>query len=675
MMRNVSLLLLGAAGVNAMEVNPIRKVVTLMQEMKKEVEAEGKTEDELFEKFMCYCKGNNEALAKQAEEAAAAADELSAKAKAETGEKKQVDADLATAKSDRINAKADLAKATKLREKEAATYAETNADALANLDATSSAITALEKGMGVAFLQSSTGLKLKNVISNFAENLDMDDKEMMASFLEGDYAPASGQIVGILKNMKDEMEKSIGEAKDAEDAAVAAFADLKAAKQKEIAATTAAIESLTKRSGELAVSIVQNKNSAKDASEENADATEFLANLKKNCADKQSEHDENVSVRAQEIEAISQAIAILNEDDALDLFKSTLKTPEAPKAAFLQVRETKGSKAAKVMAILASSKSTSTPVALLQNALTGQLRNMEKNKTEKMDFSKVLKMIDDMVTLLNKEQKDDENSKKWCETEFDTSDDSEKTLNQELKALSSSASEMSDEIASLKQAISDLNDKIAALDQSVAEATEQRKNENAEFTSAMQANNMAIELIGKAKNKLMKFYNPDLAVEETEEAAPAEFVQVTMRQPEPAPETASYAPKTQKSNGITALLDKLIRELEVGNQDAEHAEKTAQRDYEELLAEAQKTRKEDTKSTVDKKKAKADLEESLEETQRTQSLKATAMAELKTYIADLHKSCDFILANFETRREARTNEVEGLKKAKAVLSGADYSLF
>merc|ERR1719399_1164433 len=182
----VMMMLLGAVSATETSVNPIRRVVTLMQEMQKEVEAEGETEKELFEKFMCYCKGNNESLKKQAADATAAADELTAKVESETGEKKQVDQDLATAKKDRADAKADLSKATKLREKEAAAYAESSSDAKTNLEATGKAIVALEKGMGASFLQSAQAAVLKNM--NF-DSLDIEDKEVMASFLQGDYAP------------------------------------------------------------------------------------------------------------------------------------------------------------------------------------------------------------------------------------------------------------------------------------------------------------------------------------------------------------------------------------------------------------------------------------------------------------------------------------------------------
>merc|ERR1719421_16536 len=281
--------------------------------------------------------------------------------------------------------------------------------------------------------------------------MDASDKEVMASFLEqtGDYAPQSGQIVGILKNMKDEMEKDIGEAKAAEESAVAAFGELKAAKNKEIAATTEAVESLTKRSGELAVSVVENKGAAKDAEEEAADAAEFATNLKKTCADKQKEYDTN---------------------------KSTLKTPKTvvtEVVGFMQVKATKANKLTKAKAMISMMNVKSdVKVALLQNTLKGMM-NMNK-----VDFSKVLKMIDDMVALLVQEQKDDEKSKQWCEKEFDTSDDTKKALEGEVKSLSSSIAEMKDEIAGLATQIAEAKDRIAALDQSVAQASEQRKKEN-----------------------------------------------------------------------------------------------------------------------------------------------------------------------------------------------------
>jgi len=79
----------GGASV-VMGANPIRRVVTLMQDMQKEIEAEGEKEEGLYKKFMCYCKGNTDNLSKAGEEAAAQIEELTAKVKAEKAEKQQV---------------------------------------------------------------------------------------------------------------------------------------------------------------------------------------------------------------------------------------------------------------------------------------------------------------------------------------------------------------------------------------------------------------------------------------------------------------------------------------------------------------------------------------------------------------------------------------------------------
>merc|ERR1719262_1410796 len=145
-----------------MGANPIRKIVTLLQNMQKEIEAEGAKEKELFDKFMCFCSGNNGELSKAAADATAAIEQLSAKLKAEEAEKVQVAQELVDHKKDREQAGEDLSEATMLREKEAGEYAEMKADSEKNIAAMANAIPALEKGMGgAALLQMPSGDRLK----------------------------------------------------------------------------------------------------------------------------------------------------------------------------------------------------------------------------------------------------------------------------------------------------------------------------------------------------------------------------------------------------------------------------------------------------------------------------------------------------------------------------------
>merc|ERR1719409_113890 len=129
-------------------VNPIRRVVTMLQMMAKKVTAEGEKEEELFDKFMCYCETSGNDLKKSIEEAEAKVPELMSAIEEAEAEKKQLEEDLEKHRKDRADAKDAIATATAIREKEAAEFAKENAESNANIDALDRAIPAIEKGMG-----------------------------------------------------------------------------------------------------------------------------------------------------------------------------------------------------------------------------------------------------------------------------------------------------------------------------------------------------------------------------------------------------------------------------------------------------------------------------------------------------------------------------------------------
>merc|ERR1712113_292697 len=166
-----------------------------------------------------------------------------------------------------------------------------------------------------------------------------------------EYAPQSGEIVGILKQIADEMGAGLAEATAKEDAAIKAYKTLMAAKTKEVNALTASIEKKLTKIGELSVAIAQMKNELGDAAEAIAADKEFLANLEKNCATKTAEWEVIVKTRAEELVALADTIKVLNDDDALELFKKTL--PSA--ASFVQVQvSSKSMKARALSAVRAA---------------------------------------------------------------------------------------------------------------------------------------------------------------------------------------------------------------------------------------------------------------------------------------------------------------------------------
>merc|ERR1719379_3111151 len=187
--------------------NPIRKVVMLMQNMQKEIEAEGAKEKELFDKFMCYCSSNNGELTKAVADAKATVEEMTAKLKSEEAEKAQTAQELIDHKKDRESAKEDMAEATMTREKEANEFAELKADSETNIAAMGKAIPALEKGMGGAALLQMPGMAGLHKLIESYPNMEAVDRRNTLAFLDqssGEYTAGSGEIVGILKAMKDE---------------------------------------------------------------------------------------------------------------------------------------------------------------------------------------------------------------------------------------------------------------------------------------------------------------------------------------------------------------------------------------------------------------------------------------------------------------------------------------
>merc|ERR1719221_1091226 len=107
---------------------------------------------------------------------------------------------------------------------------------------------------------------------------------------------------------------------------------------------------------------------------------------------------------------------------------------------------------------------------------------------------------------------------------------------------------------------------------------------------------------------------------------------------------------------------------------AETEEKDAQADFEAFLADSRAKREADSNALTEKRATHADLGADLQSAKAGKSAKATELAGTLQYIASLHAECDWLLKYFEARKSARAGEIESLKNAKAILSGADYSL-
>merc|ERR1719335_1750198 len=145
--------------------------------------------------------------------------------------------------------------------------------------------------------------------------------------------------------------------------------------------------------------------------------------------------------------------------------------------------------------------------------------------------------------------------------------------------------------------------------------------------------------------------------------------------PGPPPETwSAYSKKSEEHGGVVAMLDLLIADLDKEMQSMTTQEKDDQAEYEAFMAEAGTKRADDSKSMAQKEGEKADAEATLVQLQKEHKDKNKELYLKEKELKDLHMECDWLIANYEVRKTARAGEVDSLKKAKAVLSGADYSL-
>merc|ERR1740123_2837609 len=203
------------------------------------------------------------------------------------------------------------------------------------------------------FLQTRAAQVLRDFMRHEAEMNELD-RQTLTSFLsasaQSTYAPKSGQIVGILKEMGDTMAADLASATKTEEEAIKTYNDLMAAKKAEVEALTAEIEKKLKQIGELGIEIVEMKEDLSDTEAALVADKEFLVNLEKGCATKTAEWEERSKTRAEELVALADTIKVLNDDEALDLFKKTLPSASA---SFVQIQSSMSAQRVGALAAIA----------------------------------------------------------------------------------------------------------------------------------------------------------------------------------------------------------------------------------------------------------------------------------------------------------------------------------
>merc|ERR1719313_2752352 len=224
------------------------------------------------------------------------------------------------------------------------------------------------------------------------------------AFLQAD-APASGEIFGILKQMKETFETNLAASQKEEMTNQKAYEDVKAAKEEEIEAGQSMLDTKTVELGTVDEKNAMSKEDLDDTQNTLAADQSFLAALKSKCAELDAEYEERTKTRQAEIQATSKALAFLSSDEAHDLFSRSM--------GFTQVSIRRH-----------STRRENVYKQLMETAKKiGDPRLSTLAQQAKLDaFAKVKKSIQDMVDNLIKEKEDEIKHKDFCVEELNNNE-------------------------------------------------------------------------------------------------------------------------------------------------------------------------------------------------------------------------------------------------------------
>jgi len=658
----------------------------MLQMMQKKTSEEGEREQVLFDEFMCYCKTSQGTLSKAISDAETKIPQLQSSITEGTAAKGQLANEIAQATSNRKEAKDAVAEATAIRNKEHDAYTNEDAQSKAAVGAMKKALVALRKGASAAFLQTSSA----DILRQLAATADLSewDRHIITAFVstseddqDSEDEPESAEIIGIISQLNERFGKDIVAAAGVEKQNLDDFNSLSRARKKEVDILSKEILSKTNRIGALSVELVNLAQDLKDTTKLLEQDRKFLGDTQRGCKTKQSEWNVRSRTRADELLALGETLRILNNDQVATLFKRTM-----PTSSFMQIQVSSREVLNEARQALA------TPV--------GQPRDPRLNlismnmRSRKVNYNRVTAMVDKMMVLLGKEQTNDDEKKNYCKQELSKSEDDKTTLGQTISDSRKTIANAQDTGKSLAEDIAKIAAGIRALNKEVAQATAMRKNENAAYTEELASNNAAIEILGIARNRMNKFYNPQLQLAQRKvRAAQApkaivgggagavqeafSFLQASSAKaaPKKAPPTWNPASSAKgKSAGVLKLIDTLVQDLKKTVTEMKQEEKDSQFEYEQFMKDSSEKHAADAKAISVKESAKAENEGEVQKQHKGLKMTIAEANANYEYLRGLHKQCDWLLKNHGVRQKARSAEIDSLRKAKAVLSGADSFL-
>jgi len=648
---------------------PIMKVVRMLQDMKAELEPELEDDKAVHENLTCWCETGGQQKEKAIElsestiaQLESSMDENVAKMM-ELKEKRKVT--MAEINSDH----AGLTEANEMRIKENKAFHGEETDLIEAVMASKQAITVLGKHNPELAQVRAAARALQGFQQLAAKGLDKSSLEALKEFVQASkgamsflqipgmksYAPQSGQIFGILKQMASDFESSLSDAQKAELKSKTEYEALKAAKEDEIAAGKKAVTQLDSDLADFSEKHAQEAKELEDTKAQLANDQTFLATLKEKCANSEADYEKRVKDRLTEIAAVEDTIKILNDDSAFEAFDKTSNSADQTGSVvgFLQtsVEQSRRTRATSVLR-RAASASSAPQLALLATA--AQLDSFTKVKAE----------IDKLVVEYKQQQKDEVDKRDWCKDEFAKNGRDTQKGYDKKDSLQTKIADLTKSIETLTADIGTTETEVADTQEQMKRASENREGENAEYQQTISDQRVTQMILAKALDRMKQVY--------------------AFLQGPGAPHTQTSATKTDPGNGpakfkeyeenagggrVLAMLEEVVADSKKSEDDAIASEVDGQTAYENMMKDSNKAITSNTKKITNLSEAAAKAKESLSMAGTDLKTTVAELGNLNDISGDLHKDCDFVIKNFDARQAARAAEIDAMIEAKNILSG------
>lgn len=657
----------------------ITQVVVLLQSMLDTSKVQGGAERDAWAKYKCYCDTNEEEKTKEIADLKdeiglleSSIEGLLASSAVLSQEVAQLDKDM----TDNQNAQSD---ATTLREQESGEYNATNADlseAIVKLrDATQKLIdvggdqnlaAAADHNQYMAgHGQSELQTNLQQALIAASAFITKKQAAVVDSFLQtpftGTYTAQSGEVVGILQNMRTTFKANLEAATAAEEKALAAYNLFMNTSQSAYNTMSASKET---KNGELSGNdgaLSTKKGQLGTAQESLSGAEVFLDSTLTACAAKKKQYEERVSLRTGEEAAISEAISILNSDAAFETF-STVDAAVAPTAPtmFVQLRSVHRHQASATQ-----TGPTQKAQEFLQRAAGSaghpMLRKALSLLKANNPFTVVLAEIEKMINLIAEEEQADVDQKGWCETEREDTDGELSTKRGQITTLEGEIgmliTAIQDPVTGLTKQIADEETTLQENHDSQVSETATRKDEHSRYQKRVANLVEAEELLTKAITVLEAYYSKITA---------AELLQKRKEDP-PNTWNDQYSGQSGQGSGAITALRQILTNTK-SEQDQQHTnEMSSQTLYEDSMGGLKTAEGNAITQLGSLKESLAEKHEEL--IQKDKDLMATTkeVESLEAYLMKIKPGCDFIAANYATRSSNRVTETNALNQAVTLI--------